>query len=385
VIVNNTIKLIYKGLFFKYTMYAIINTKFGLRKILKQEVLQTMTTSISEDALHPDKEPDIRTKLRLIAIELSKHPEILFSDNINLIDRKASWYTLLNKEVNIDDDIDSRSRPGHVLIDYHMPHFWSVCNWKGISVLDLARDSTIMYKALWANLRMHSTPYSSEIRRSLCMVGGLSNVTKYRAPLAKAIVKGFDAKSVLDPCAGWGGRMLGALSAGATYTGYEPCSKTVEGLKGILSDLPNDVSERCKIINQPAETGLLLNDIKYDLILTSPPYFNLESYSNEDTQSMKKYPTWEKWLTEWLDPIIIMSLNCLKEDGTSCWSVKNFKTDKKYYLADEIIEAHKRYGWMLIKVVKMTGSGRPGAGRIKNGEETRGSEEETFCFQKLNK
>ena len=365
-------------------MNEIINKRFGLRKLLKQEVLQTMTSSISEDALHPDKESDIRTKLRLLAIELSKKPELIFIDNADILERKASWNALLNKEINMDDGIDSRSRPGHVLIDYHMPHFWSVSNWKGVSVLDLACDSTIMYKALWANLRMHSTPYISEIRRSHCMVGGLSNVTKYRAPLAKAIVKGFGAKSVLDPCAGWGGRMLGALAAEASYTGYEPCSKTVEGLKGILADLPKDVSEKCKIINHPAEIGLLENNVYYDLILTSPPYFNLESYSNEDTQSMKKYNTWDKWLTEWLDPIINMSLNCLKEDGTSCWSVKNFKTDKTYYLANEVIEAHKRYGWNLIKVVKMTGSGRPGAGRIKNGEESRGSEEETFCFKKLN-
>jgi hypothetical protein len=360
----------------------ILNKRFGLRELLKQDVLQTMTVGISEDALSEHKEPEIRTKLRLIAVKLAKHPEALFKDNTQLFERKASWHALVNKEVNMDVALDSRSRPGHVLIDYHMPHFWAVKSWKGKSVLDLAKDSSIMYKALMANLRMHSTPYVSELRRSLCMVGGLSNVTKYRAPLAKAIVQGFGAKSVLDPCAGWGGRMLGALAAGANYTGCEPCVKTAEGLKGILADLPNDVAARCKIICDGAEVGLL-DASEYDMVLTSPPYFNLEDYSDEDTQSMKKYPTWEKWLTEWLDPIISMCLMALKTGGTSCWSVKNFKTDRDYYLADEVKEAHKRHGWKLVKVVRMTGSGRPGAGRIKDGEESRGSEEETFCFQKI--
>ena len=88
-------------------------------------------------------------------------------------------------------------------------------------------------------------------------------------------------------------------------------------------------------------------------------------------------------MTEWLDPIITMSVNCLKENGTSCWSVKNFKTDREYCLADEVKEAHKRLGWELVKVVSMTGSGRPGGGRIKDGQEKRESKEETFCFKRI--
>jgi len=366
------------------SMTEILNKRFGLRELLKQDVLQSMTTSITEDALHPDKESDIRTKIREIAIKLSKNSKLLFIDDKSVVDRKASWISLLNKKVSIDEPLDSRSRPGHDLIDYHMPHFWSVRNWKGVSVVDLASDSSFMYKALWANLKMHSTPYVSEIRRSLCMVGGLSNVTKYRAPLAKAIVEGFGAKSVLDPCVGWGGRMLGTLAAGATYTGCEPCAQTYNGLLGILNDISSDVVGRHKIINKPAEEGLLELTQEYDMILTSPPYFNLEDYSEEGSQSMKKYPTWEKWLNEWLDPIITLSLAFLKENGTSCWSVKNFKTDRNYYLADEVIAAHKRFGWELVQVVKMVGSSRPGGGRIKDGEETRRSEEETYIFKKAN-
>ena len=153
-------------------------------------------------------------------------------------------------------------------------------------------------------------------------------------------------------------------------------------MKSILADIPEDVAKRCTIIPSPAEVGLLEACEGYDMILTSPPYFNLEDYSDESTQSMKKYPTWEKWLTEWLDPIITMSLTCLKPGGTSCWSVKNFKTDRHYYLADEVKEAHQRLGWKLVKIVSMTGSGRPGGGRIKDGLETRGSQEDTYCFQK---
>jgi tRNA1(Val) A37 N6-methylase TrmN6 len=212
------------------------------------------------------------------------------------------------------------------------------------------------------------------------MVGGLSNVTKYRAPLAKAIVEGDGAKRVLDPCVGWGGRMLGALAAGASYIGCEPCVATYKGLLGILKDI--SLEERCVIINNPAEEGLLEVGEGYDMVLTSPPYYNLEMYSDEGSQSVVKYDTWEKWLEEWLDPVITMSLSCLNEGGTSCWSVKNFRTDRSYYLADEVKAAHKRLGWDLVKVVRMVGSGRPGAGRIVDGAESRRSEEETYIFKR---
>jgi len=357
-----------------------LNTRFGLRKYLRQNELSTSTSSISESALDISNEPTIRTYIKELAIKISKNPDVLFADESTLVERKASWYSLVNKQVDMNTPLDSRCRSGHILLDYHMPHFWSVRGWKGVSIVDLASDSTILYKALWANLRMHSTPYISEIRRSLCMVGGLSNVTKYRAPLAKAIVEGFEAKSVLDPCAGWGGRMIGSLAAGATYVGYEPCLKTVEGLNGILQDLPQEIHSRARIISTPAEEGILDLD-EFDMVLTSPPYYNLENYSTEYTQSITGL-SWEEWLDGWLDPVIQMCLSKLKEGGTSCWSVKNFRTDAEYRLADEVKASHERAGWRLVNTVKMIGSSRPGEGRIQRGAEARNSEEETFCFQR---
>ena len=350
-----------------------LNTRFGLRSLLKTSELHTCTTGIPEADLVVAKEPDIRKQLEEFAATLSKNPEVLFQDSSTLEERKASWDTLVKKKVVLP--LDARSRPGHILLDYHMPHFWSVRSWKGICVMDLARDKAIMYKALWANLRMHSTPYASELRRSLCMVGGLSSITKYRAPLAKAIIEEFGAKAVLDPCIGWGGRMLGALAAGATYTGCEPCVATVAGLQGILKD----IEKNAVIIAQPAEEGLLGLSRQYDMVLTSPPYFNLELYDTSLTQSITGHD-WSSWVGEWLDPVIRMSLGLLKEGGVSCWSVKNFKTNGLYNLADEVKAAHEREGWKLIRTISMIGSGRPGEGRIKDGVETRGSEEETFCF-----
>jgi len=52
-----------------------------------------------------------------------------------------------------------------------------------------------------------------------------------------------------------------------------------------------------------------------------------------------------------------------------------------YRLAEASKKIHTDAGWKLVKTVVMRGSGRPGGGRIEGGKETRGSEEETFCFR----
>jgi len=367
---------------------TILNKRFGLRSLLQQNLFRTCTTGIPANVLTPDKEPRIREQLRQLAEAIVADPSVLFKDPTTRDERQADYASLLKKEVSITEPLDSRSRPGHLLLDAHMPHFWSVRSWKGTSVADLAKDQTLLEKALMTNLRMHTTPYISEIRRTLCMVGGLANVTKYRAPLAKAIVQHFNAKGILDPCIGWGGRMIGALAADPSvqYFGAEPCTQTFSGLKDILADIPKEAAVRASIVCKTGETyldELLKRNTLFDMILTSPPYYHLELYSNEPSQSVQAYPTWTEWLTEWLEPLIARCLALLREDGVSCWSVKNFKSDQPYNLADEVHAIHRLHGWELVQTASMIGSARPGGGRIKDGEETRFSEEETFCFRKI--
>lgn len=360
---------------------AIVDKRFALRSLLKEEKYHTSEESIPKEELTDEKEPQLRPILEDLAGQILENTNSILLDKYDLTDRKRDWVSLVKKEVIVNGDIipiDARSRPGHKLLDHHMPHFWDVTNYKGKSVRGLITQE-LLEKALMTNIGMHSTPYKSEIRRMLIMTGGLGNVTKYRTVTAKSIVKFYDAKKVLDPCIGWGGRMLGALAAGAEYVGCEPDPKTVAGLRGILEDLPSDVKQRATIIGEPAEAGL--DGVGgFDMVLTSPPYFNLEVYTGGD-QSTNKYKTWELWAENWLKVVILKGLSSLKEGGVSCWSVKNFKTDKSYPLADVVKEIHKKAGWELVKTVVMKGSGRPGGGRIKEGKTTRGSEEETFCFR----
>jgi len=371
---------------------AILNQQFALRKLLLNKELHKTKTSIHKDLLTPELEPHIRGILSALTAELMKDPDAILVDTYTARERASDWLALVKKDVLTNDGttilpIDARSRPGHKLLDHYMPHFYDVKNYKGKSVRGMFTQKALE-KALITNVSMHSTPYKSEIRRMITMTAGLGSVTKYRTVTAKAIIQYYKATRVLDPCTGWGGRMLGCLAAGEEcyYVGCEPDPNTAKGLRNILADaaaLPASVCSRGKIIEQPFESATTMAELakmeKFDMILTSPPYFNLELYTAGD-QSTKVYPTWEEWTEHWLKPVIVTCLSRLKDGGVSCWSVKNFKSDKKYPLADVTKQIHQDAGWELVKIVSMTGSARPGATAASTSAK-RASEEETFCFR----
>ena len=129
-----------------------------------------------------------------------------------------------------------------------------------------------------------------------------------------------------------------------TYTGIEPFSKTFKGLENIKQELE---LENVTLYNAIAENVIPNLKKEYDLALTSPPYYNLELYSDEITQS-HHYGSYEDWIDRFLKPVINGVLDKLIDTGYSCWSVKNFKTDKKYNLYDDVVQIHKERGWTKI-------------------------------------
>jgi len=292
---------------------------------------------------------------------------------------QKDWILLLKKDATVNAlTISATEVAGMKVLRKHMRHFHAVRNYKGHSVESLW-TRPCLEKALRFNRAQHSTPYASEIIRSLSFANGLGKVTMYRPLMAKKVVSYLVNKDkltevrVLDVCAGWGGRMIGAKSAELNhaykycrvhYTGIDPCAKTHAALCAIRDELE---LTNVTLINKPAEVALQQLDpsATYDIALTSPPYYNLEIYSDEPTQSVAATPGgpnsgYQAWLETFLKPVIqgVIRLGV----KYSCWSVKNFKTDKKYDLLDDVIRIHGENGWRLLDdtVFTMANSRRPG-------------------------
>ena len=340
----------------------VLNVRFGLRNRLRNVAYHNYMGSLPKEELTREREPDFHAFVDTLARELVANPHVLLRDEYSLEERVKDWNNLVKSKAT---HFDSRSRVGHKLLDHHMPHFWNVTNAKGKSVSSMMTFEDIR-KAILLNVQMHSTPYVSEIRRTLVLSGGLASVTKYRANIAKYIVDRYSATVVFDPCIGWGGRMIGTLAAGADYIGCEPDPNTFQGLQNILQDIDHTAD----IHNVPVETFVnTLPDQSVDMILTSPPYYTLEIYTAGD-QSVKENMSWETWVSTWLRPLILHCLRILKPGSASCWSVKNFK----YPLADVVRDIHREQGYECIESITIKGPGRPGI--------TKPSEEQTFVYVK---
>jgi hypothetical protein len=257
----------------------------------------------------------------------------------------------LNKEYNHlkKDDIDpnkitaQKTSKSNTIIRKYMSHIYEVEDYKGNNMLKLW-NKEILKKAFRSLDKPNRTVNSSfsEIKRAI----KFNPVTLYSPIITKSIVKELDCKTVFDPCIGWGGRMIGTTCLGNDhhYTGCEPFTKTFNGLEGLVKDL--GLEDQVDIYHSPVEDILeVLNDRRFDMCLTSPPYFDLEVYSHEETQSIKKYQIYEEWIDGFIRPII--EFVCKNVDKYSCWSVKNIKTNKKYDLLDDVINIHFMNGWKL--------------------------------------
>jgi adenine-specific DNA-methyltransferase len=81
-----------------------------------------------------------------------------------------------------------------------------------------------------------------------------------------------------------------------------------------------------KIIHTDALTSLLkMEDAKFDLIITSPPYNIGKEY--EKRQSIQKYLEWQK-------PILKQLVRVLSEKGSLCWQVGNYVDKGEIYPLD---------------------------------------------------
>jgi hypothetical protein len=259
------------------------------------------------------------------------------------IDLDKEFNHLKEDIVDVNNITAQKTSKSNIIIRKYMPHICEVEDYRGTNILKLWNKDNITkaFKSLDKPNRTVNSNFS-EFKRAI----KFNPVTIYSPIMTKSIAKELDCRTVFDPCIGWGGRMVGITCLGKDhhYTGCEPFTKTFKGLEGIVKDL--GLENQVKLYNSPVETIIEeLDDKRFDMCLTSPPYFDLEVYSHEDTQSIKNYKTYEEWIDGFIKPII--EFVCKNVDKYSCWSVKNIKTDKKYNLLDDVIRIHSENGWKL--------------------------------------
>jgi hypothetical protein len=239
-------------------------------------------------------------------------------------------------------------KPGMKLCQHFFPNFWNIENEKGLSFAKVWNDHIIMDKVRVWGLQGMSQLWLSWIRRAVYMASGLPNSSFYRPHFSKqvTILTGKKNGTLFDPCAGWGGRMLGTVANDWNYISCEPNNETYDNLCKLIHFL--GIESKVKLYNIPAENFDFDSIDNIDVVLTSPPYFNLEVYTSDNNQSYNRFDTYEQWSNNWLQPLIGNCLSRMSEDGISAWNVMNFgKND----IVKSVIDSHAQKQYKLFDTV----------------------------------
>jgi len=183
----------------------------------------------------------------------------------------------------------------------------------------------------------------NEAKWSLAKKYNYKIATTFMPMYAKSIYEYFGAKSVLDPCAGWGDRMCGALASTCVrrYVAFDPNINLVEGYKKIQQDFGKKI-----ILDDPEhyhvkfEGGYEIYSIpfehcnkrlgpeKFDFAFTSPPFFDYEDYN-------PKNPKYRDWYSQFYEPLFKLTEEHLNTnaffaihiDDTSAGKIQGFLFD----------------------------------------------------------
>lgn len=229
---------------------------------------------------------------------------------------------LYDKLVKYDASKNKRSFCGNKLVYHYFVEAMMKTRYKGGKTAQEVYDADPM--KVWERVckmdrRKGKAPNGSdvfELNRA---------ITFFKPSIAKHLCERFKAKKVLDPCAGWGGRLLGCLSAGCSYLGYdtnpdlEPCyDKMIDDLYGHWQ-----WTSKCKgqlkpmsCLAEPNFTDNFGLHYKYDLCFTSPPYENLEIY-----EGMNAYENSDEYYENFLIPMIDKCRRWCEDDGNICINV----------------------------------------------------------------
>lgn len=141
---------------------------------------------------------------------------------------------------------------------------------------------------------------------------------QFKPSVAKCLYNVFEAKNILDFSSGWGDRLSAFHSAEQTetYVGIDPNARLFPQYKKQQKLYKSVSNKEALLFNECAETFDFekLNK-KFDFIFTSPPYFNIEKYTQEDNQSYKKYRKFENWLENFLFVILKKAWDQLEDGG----------------------------------------------------------------------
>lgn len=204
------------------------------------------------------------------------------------------------------------------------------------NLVNCARERGSTLKEIWDDPEQRAKLLDSTRKRNRggrtaagniyeCYRANTGSVVMFKATTAKYVYTKYRAQRVLDPTAGWGGRMLGAWALDIDYVGMDTNTdlqpaydKMIQFLRD-QNRLPGLLFEAPQSDLQMLWGNCLDQDfasVDYDLVLTSPPYVNLELYPH-----MTPWKSNEEFYQEFFLPLWSKCRKHIRKGGTICFNI----------------------------------------------------------------
>ena len=159
----------------------------------------------------------------------------------------------------------------------------------------------------------------------------INGTSVFNPVLCEVLYKWFtlpDSK-VLDPFAG--GVVRGAMASilGHSYVGYDISAEQIASNKRIFEDIKSryEINDRTEWINDSStEIPMPTDKPQYDFVLTCPPYYNLEKYT-DDPRDLSNQQNYYDFLRMYRESLVRSAFN-LKDDSFFAIVVSEIR-DKK--------------------------------------------------------
>lgn len=286
------------------------------QKIISKEYLKQYINNRGKDNLRKY----VKLFLKFIRTFHPDFPDKIYNEEF------GPMYNTLQKYEN-DTIYDSKNKSfrntcsslGCGYLKNNFKSYWKSKYKKHMTPLEIWYDDDIMTKIISYRIGINTSGevFDFSIKELVKGISAIRGTISFFKPvLAASIYQHYlgeiENPIVLDPCSGFGGRLLGFKSKypNGQYIGVEPNTETYNELIDLGSKF-NGVS----LYNSKFED--FDSEINYDIIFTSIPYFDLELYSNNF-----EYGSFDNWVNSFIKSllsrpklIINMSYDLCKELG----------------------------------------------------------------------
>jgi len=192
---------------------------------------------------------------------------------------------------------------------------------------------------------LNDTPKLNSLTSGSLPFAGSRMPLDFPVSLARELINRYSNNgSVLDPCFGWGGRLTGFLLSNAVkYVGVDASDlqhKGVTKIKNAFSPLTK-IKKDTKLICSKFED--FETKEKFDLAITSPPYFDVEKYDGGE-QSHILYNNYDIWKQNFYEVLISKVYTMLKDNAYFLLQVGS----QRYPLIKDGIKIAEKIGFTIV-------------------------------------